>query len=284
MTQGLTIGVLGDLHLATEPYPPSSWHNSYDFGGLVERVDAAMSAFAVARVDAICLIGDLTHTGSPAPLPPLASRLADLAVPVLVASGNHDRGDQALRAALPKAELAPHWGRSLGGWRLAALQIRLGPIFGAKLQSVPVVEQWAREPVVLLSHFPICSFAESFAERGMPYPGDFIGREAVRQSLTLRSAPTVVMSGHLHARASKCDGPMLQLVQGSLVEAPYECSVLEIEPSRITRRALELQGPRIDGRAPALADPVETFVLLDDCWRAVAPSADQERSTTAPSA
>lgn len=271
MTSPLRLGVLGDVHLTDPPHPAAAWHNPYDFDGLPARLRRAVHAFARAGVDAVCLIGDLSHDGSLTALAPLAQCLADLDCRVLVAAGNHDRGGGALTAALPGAELALAGGREIAGWRVAGLQVCTGPVFGASLQVAPPVSHWGSDPVVLLSHFPVCSFATDFAQRGMPYSGDVLDRAAVQAALTGRDAPTIVISGHIHARASCCDGPLLQLVQGALVEAPYESSLLEITAARVTRHAVELEGPATLRPGPALAPASQTFALTESGWAPIAP-------------
>ena len=47
-------------------------------------------------------------------------------------------------------------------------------------------------------------------------------------ALERRRAPTVVLSGHIHARDALTAGPVLQLTQAALIEAPYEASVVRV--------------------------------------------------------
>lgn len=272
MTGTVSLGVLGDVHLAAEPHPRAAWHNAYDFHGLPARIDAAVTAFEQAGVDAICLIGDLTHDGSLDALAPLADRLAGVTVPVLVASGNHDPGCSALVRALPHARPVAPEGELLGEWRLAGVQIEAGQLFGARLHGLPPVDEWGEDPLVLLSHFPVMSLASPLALRGMPYPGDVLERDLLADMLARREAPAVVLSGHIHARASAREGAILQIVQGALVEAPYECSVIELGDGRVMRRSVELAGPSPDGCPPVLVTSPDTYALVDGVWRPALPT------------
>lgn len=272
-SSALRLGVLGDVHLTSSPTACGSWHNPYDFAGLPERLTEAVQAFQTAQVDAVCLIGDLTHHGSPDGLGPLAQALGRLDVPVLAVAGNHDAGGQQMLAeALSVVRPATPAGQRIAGWRIAGIQVAPGGWFGARAEAPPATEEWGSEPVVLLSHFPLLSHAVGLAEFGMPYPGDLLGREALEQTLTARPAPTVVLSGHIHARASSHHGGVLQIIQGALVEAPYECTVTELTPTSVTRHAVVLDGPPPNGGTPVLVDADEHFELIDGAWQPRTPA------------
>lgn len=263
----LHLGVLGDIHLSGDPGPPAAWHNAYDFDGLPGRLTRAVEEFASAPVDAICLIGDLTHHGSAHVLEPLAKALKLCDVPAWVVAGNHDTpGVRALADAVPGLTPATPAGQRVAGWRIAGLQVAPGGWFGATVEQPPAVEQWGAEPVVLLSHFPLLSHAQRLADRGMPYPGDLLGRAAIAAALTARTAPTVVLSGHIHARDSSHRDGLLQLVQGALVEAPYECSIVELTADAVTRTAVLLDGPEPSSDVPTLTDAHERFERICGEW------------------
>lgn len=269
----LRLGVLGDVHLTSDPAVQASWHNGYDFAGLSGRLDEAVDAFQSSQVDAVCLIGDLTHHGSPDGLGPLAKTLGQLDVPVIAVAGNHDAGGQKmLTDALPGVQPATPIGQHVAGWRIAGIQVAPGGWFAARAEAPPTVEEWGPDPVVLLSHFPLLSHARRLAERGMPYPGDLLGRGTIEQTLTARPAPTIVLSGHIHARASSYRGGVLQIIQGALVEAPYECTVIELTATSVTRQAVVLDGPKPHAPAPILVDADEHFQLINGAWKPRTPA------------
>jgi predicted phosphodiesterase len=264
----LTVGVLSDVHLNDSADATAAWHNAYDFAGVPRRLHRAAAAFQSAGVDLVCLIGDLAHHGSPGALRPLADALSSLDAPTLLVAGNHDAGGhEKLVAALPGVESATGAGQLHGDWRVAGVQVAPGGWFGARALDLLDTSAWDEDPVLLLSHFPVLSHAQRLAERGMPYPGDLIDRPAIAQALTARTAPTVVISGHIHARDASCSGSVLQLVQGALVEAPYECSILGLSCDAVTRRSIELGGPPATGLTPALSELEDRHILESGRWR-----------------
>lgn len=268
-----TLGVLGDIHLVDDTATGAAWHNAYDFDGVPDRLDRAAEAFVTADVDLVCLVGDLSHHATATDLAPLARALEQVDAPVVVVAGNHDVGGHlALLDALPDVEAADPSGWLLNDWRLAGVQVAPGAWFGARAVAAPAVEDWGDDPVLLLSHFPLLSHARQLAERGMPYPGDLLDRPTIAENLCRRQRPTVVMSGHIHARDSSNHGAVLQVVQGALVEAPYECSILELDDTTVTRRAVVLPGPPPAGITPALVPVEERFSCSAGAWRALPPA------------
>jgi len=265
----LTVGVLGDVHLADSADASGAWHNPYDFAGLPGRLRQAATAFQSAEVDLVCLIGDLAHHGSSSALGPLADALSSLDVAKLLVAGNHDAGGhEALVGALPGVESATAAGQLHGDWRVAGVQVAPGGWFAARALDPLDTSAWGDDPVLLLSHFPLLSHAQRLTERGMPYPGDLTDRPAIAERLTARSAPTVVISGHIHARDASSSGSVAQLVQGALVEGPYECSILELSSNAVTRRSVELGGPPVTGLTPVLSDPEDHHSFESGRWRA----------------
>lgn len=242
----MRLGVLSDLHWSDGVAHAGAWHNPYDFAGLPRRLAEAKERFAAEDVQAVCLLGDLTHHGSQSALSAFARSLGDLEVPIVTVAGNHDAaGTEALAAALPGVHLADPTGTLIGKVRLAGIHVAPGGWFRARPEAPPAVAAWGEELTVLLSHYPVLSHALRLSSRGMPYPGDLVGRAEIAAALADRSGPTVVLSGHIHARDSLSDGGVLQLTQAAFVEAPYECAIVEIavgEQLIVTRRAYALTG------------------------------------------
>jgi hypothetical protein len=75
----------------------------------------------------------------------------------------------------------------------------------------------------------------------------------------------------MHARDSSHRRAVLQIVQAALVEAPYECSVVELTATTVTRHAVELQGPAPENASPVIAPIDERFHLINGAWQADAP-------------
>jgi hypothetical protein len=342
----MRLGVLTDLHWSTGVAHAGSWHNPYDFTGLPQRLAEAKEVFAAADLDAICLLGDLTHHGQPTALAEFAAELGTPEVPVFAIAGNHDAngladiaargggevsvggvaaagvarggggvaadgvarggggvaadgvarggggvaadgvargGSEVAADGVPRGGggvaadgvagggvlLADPAGVVLGGVRLAGIHVAPGGWFGARAVAPPDVDAWGDEPTVLLSHFPLLSHAQRLADRGMPYPGDLLGRAEIAVRLKARAASTVVLSGHIHARDTLADGALLQLTQAAFVEAPYECSVVEIEPDgAVTRQAHALTGaPPPNPQLPVLGPAHVRFAHDGTGWQ-----------------
>jgi hypothetical protein len=134
----------------------------------------------------------------------------------------------------------------------------------------PETAAWGDGLAVFVSHFPAISRAEMFAEEGFKYPGDLRDRESVLEPLAVRSAPTVVLCGHIHARDSLAEGSVLQLVGGALIEAPYECAIVDVDADAltVTRTAHPLSGPAVE-RSPVFAPERETWRYDGLVWSSI---------------
>jgi hypothetical protein len=90
-----------------------------------------------------------------------------------------------------------------------------------------------------------------------------VNRDELEAYLRATGTPTVVLSGHIHARCTEARGPLLQMTVGALIEPPFECTVVEIEADRdggpVVRRSAHRLGP------VAAVDPV--FTPDSECWR-----------------
>lgn len=271
----LRLGVLADLHASLDPAESGSWWNPYDFAGMLERVDDALAWFAGEGADAVALAGDLTHRGDGAALDALLARcIAASELPLRAVAGNHDVGDgcASLADALVRTgadaerfALAQPAGERRGGVRLAGVQVASSVNWlQARLAAPPDVPAWGPEPVVLVSHYPLLSHALVLTEQGLAHPGDLVGRAAVAQALTARTAPTVVVSGHVHVRAVATDGSVLQLTQSALIEPPFDAALVELDINpdgvlHVTRRT------RRAGTARAAYEP--ELAAADGAWR-----------------
>lgn len=258
----LRLGVVSDTHLAPEGAAPYRWHNSFDFGGTAERLRRAVEHFASEAVDGVVFLGDLAQRGY--------AEQRDVGLPILlkapgglwIARGNHDvDDDEGFRTE--EAEPIRDEQALAGDVRLTVVEVG-STTRGASFRACSVldVEGWGNDFVLIASHFPMISRAGELARLGFPYPGDLVNREALLEALVARSAPTVVLSGHLHIRDACSSGPVLQLYFPALVEHPFECSIIELSASdngfRLTRIAIPLH------TAPFLRDPV--FVPSVQDW------------------
>ena len=84
----------------------------------------------------------------------------------------------------------------------------------------------------------------------------------MRVLLQQSRVPTIVFSGHVHSRCSAASGNVLQVTVASMIESPFECTVVEIDTAddesiSMTRRAFPLGDP-------APVNPV--FAPADERW------------------
>ena len=83
------------------------------------------------------------------------------------------------------------------------------------------------------------------AAAGLPYAGDLVNRADLERELRADPRPTLVLSGHIHARCSTHDGPLLQLTVGAVIEPPFDATLVEIDADE---RPAHGSAPRRDRR------------------------------------
>jgi hypothetical protein len=70
---------------------------------------------------------------------------------------------------------------------------------------------WNGDVALLLTHFPVHSTAQRVTTAGLKYAGDLVNIDEVAGPLVARTAPTIVVHGHLHVRDAFWDGMLLQM-------------------------------------------------------------------------
>lgn len=260
----LRLGALTDLHEVPDVSRRAAWHNPYDFAGVEPRCREAMGLFDRESVDRVLVLGDVAHDGDLTSLRRLLA-ITTSGAPALAVGGNHDSAEPTRRLAEAAGDSLrlPGWrARREGPLRLAGLRVVRRTRAGWAAARPPALGTWGSGVVVLASHFPLLSRTAALVQRGLPYAGDLANRAAVEQALVGRSAPTVVLCGHLHVRDSAATGPLLQLALGALVEPPFEATVLDVTTNgfsvEVLRAAHELA--RVpEGRDPRLAPAIEAW-------------------------
>jgi predicted phosphodiesterase len=286
----MRLGLVSDVHWMSEPPVSSSgWHGAgAEFRGVLDRLAQALAFFAGEQVDVIALAGDLSHHGEEDSIIAVLRCCAYVGVPVLAVSGNHDvAGDEQRfarahwRADPRDVALATTGGEIHGGVRVAGVQVGdTEGWFAARLRSVPDTIEWGDEPVVLIGHYPVLSLAADVSAAGLPYPGDLVDRQILANRLLARAAPTVAVGGHVHARASRSEDSVLQVTCGALVEAPYECAIVEIIPeptgSLFVRRRSRRLLPAATGSEPVFTPDIEEWRYSPNGeWARVAVSVEE---------
>lgn len=252
----IRIGVLSDLHCELEP-AGSRWINPFEPEHLDGRTDAALEWFSENEVDLILLLGDSVQFANLSDLDHVFARLAAANVaPLATVVGNHD-----LRLGEDFGECARKHGIRLLHEEPLELVTGVGVGRGpAPPQYVGELGGWtgAADLAVVASHFPLLSEASRVAAAGLPYAGDLVNRLELEGRLRSDARPKLVLSGHIHARCSTHDGPLLQFTVGALIEPPFDATLVELAGTSVRRTARRL------GEI-AVTDPV--FAADDERWQ-----------------
>jgi hypothetical protein len=152
------------------------------------------------------LLGNLSQSGDNKSLETGVRLAAETGRRVWTVSGNHDCFERldALevamrRVAADNVRLASPAGEVVGREpRVAGLCPMSGSRrYRARSNGGRGAEAWGDDPTVWLSPYPMVSFAEEVSSASLIYGDDLEDREEVAQPLLTRSAPTVVVSGHV---------------------------------------------------------------------------------------
>ena len=276
----MRIGLLSDLHCDLAPSRERSWINRYEPLELPRRLGDAIEILSVERPDLILLLGDTTELGDRDAFDFVLSRVRKSNGPPIVAvAGNHDVGavvavvagnvdGGAHNDALAMSARA-HDVRLLAGdaTRVAGVPLlgvgitRAAPGWGGFRGALDAPPRDGPFDIVA-SHFPLISHEAEITAAGLPYSGDLVNRAELESLLRQSRVPTVVFSGHVHSRCSAASGNILQITVASMIEPPFECTVVDIDSAgddfiSVRRRAFTLGDP-------AAINPV--FAPADERW------------------
>jgi hypothetical protein len=283
----MRIGILSDLHFDLAPSRERSWINRYEPLELPRRLGDALEILAAERPDLILLLGDTTELADREAFDFVFGRVRKSSdSPIATVAGNHDcdsamaadadsvsdRLDGVRDGALAKSARAHgiHFlnGSATGAAGVALLGVGIARVtpgpsaasgdFRGALDAPP-----RDEPLnVVASHFPLLSHRAEITAAGLPYSGDLVNRAELEALLLQSRVPTVAFSGHVHSRCSATRGNVLQITVASMIESPFECTVVAIDSAghdtiSLRRRAFTLGDP-------ASANPV--FAPADERW------------------
>jgi predicted phosphodiesterase len=269
------IGVLSDLHCELEP-SGSRWINPYEPEHLDRRIDAALEWFSEAQVDLILLLGDIVQFANHGDLAHALGHLAAADVaPLATVNGNHD------------VRLEEQFAQSIRehGIRLLyeePLQLDGVVVTGIEVERGPAPPQYvgraggrpgAAGLVVVASHFPVLSEAFRVAAAGLPYAGDLVNRAALETQLRSDPRPKLVLSGHIHARCSAHDESLLQFSVGAMIEPPFDATIVEIDPTRLSIRRTARRLGETPVTDPVFAPDDERWQRTGDRWEVEVPVA-----------
>ena len=273
----MKLGIVTDSHLGPGGTRVGAWHSDYYMSDTVPAFRYAVEACAEECVDGVVLLGDISNSGGDWSVEKGVRLAAQTGLPVWVVSGNHDcfKRVEAVRDAVRRVgasnvRLAMPEGRMVGEVRGAGVSITMDDAWVSRADGRPEVSLWGDELVVWLTHYPLISFDETTREAGLLYGDELADREEVLQPLSERTAPTVVVSGHVHLRVDSVAGPVLQLACAALVEPPFEISFLEVE--RVNGRAtVRVENaalvPSLTVRTPTFAPSKREWIYDEEKWK-----------------
>lgn len=278
----MRLGVIADAHLSPPGTTVSAFHTGYESPYTVAAYRLALRRCAKEGVDGVVLLGDLSHSGDDKSLETGVRLAAGTGRRVRAVSGNHDcfeRTDalevavrrvaaENVRLASPAGEVAEREPRLAGSCVTSG-----SGGYKALLNGGRGAKDWGDEPTVWLSHYPMVSFAEEVSSASLIYGDDLEDLDVVVRPLLARSAPTVVVSGHIHLRHDCLVGKVLQLSCAALVEPPFEIAILDfqVDPGTrggrlvVRRRSVPLVSPSAVS-CPVLSPPQQEWVFEAGEW------------------
>lgn len=272
----MRLGILTDVHLCPPGTAPDGCHNPYAFDQAETLLTRAIAAHTVDAVDALLVLGDLANRGDAPSLGHAVRLLADADLPAWITGGNHDREEDAGRlaamvaAASPSLRMAGPDGQLVGGLRVAGLPITSPGAGTPWLVDRPPLDAWDDDPVLLLSHFPVLAREAAIVGAGLRYVGSFEDREGIAPALLGRTAPTVVLHGHLHVRDAVAAGPVLQIGCAALIEPPHERVVVDLPTGGWGGTVRVRHIPVVDSppvRLPVVAPASSEWAFRDGGWQ-----------------
>jgi DNA repair exonuclease SbcCD nuclease subunit len=231
--------VLTDLHLGAVGERPR-WHHPHLAPGELYSVFAAVLDGLVAQhVDALLLLGDLSHHGDGETLRTVADAAARIGLPVRVVPGNHDLTEGgAFAAAFPAGSAVASAGAApeeVAGTSVVGIGLVCGDDGALRPAEVPDSRRWPDRLVTVLTHYPLLSLAEPLRVACLQDAGQLDATAEVVTALYAHTAPTLVLAGHLHVRAEISEGDVLQVSVASLVEPPHEIAIIDVADGPVPR-------------------------------------------------
>lgn len=275
----IRLGILTEIHIVPPGTPEGFWHNPFLFDEAEQLFASAVRRCQELGVDAIAILGDLTHFADAASFAGVRRVLETTELPVYALPGNHDLDGGARPLApfhsaldLPNVTIAPSTVALTP--RIDLQLIGLEPGEGEKrYAAVRSRATTGNDPrlTVALTHFPAYAMTDMLAAADLKHAGDLTNREPLLEAIRSTSGPVLIVNGHLHVHATIDDGRVLQLSVAALIEPPHDVTVLTLGfdddgSPFVSRRAdglFEVPGVSL----PVLSDREECWQFIDGAWQ-----------------
>lgn len=279
MSKQIRLGIVTEIHIVPPGTPAGFWHNPFLFDQAEQLFARAVQRCQELQVDAIAILGDLTHFADPASFARVRRVLETTELPVYVLPGNHDldksaRPLDAFQQAmdLPNVTIAPANRALTPEIDLQLIALEPGSE-GTGYAAVRCDADTASDAklTVVLTHFPAYAMQEMLAAADLKHAGDLTNREPLLAAIAAISGPVLIVNGHLHVHATIADGRILQLSVAALIEPPHDVTLLTVgiddagQPW-VTRQASGLFAvPGV--RLPVLSDREERWQIGSGAWQ-----------------
>jgi predicted phosphodiesterase len=271
------LGILTDIHHAPHDTAPDGWHNQHQFDTVLTRLAQSIRWLESQGVERLAVLGDLTHHGDDASMREVLAAIAQAKVPAWILPGNHDLQPDLtiLTAAIDTlgsdilARLNGTPATLAHDWLVTGLDLERTAPGAYQATPAPDPAAWGNSPVLVLSHFPILTLKPHAKEAGLKYAGDLANAESIGAALLERTAPTLVINGHLHIRHAVTQGSVLQASCGAQVESLFEATVVDFgawNEGRISWVSSAIQ-PVDPGVSPVLSEPEQAWQWDGTAWR-----------------
>jgi DNA repair exonuclease SbcCD nuclease subunit len=280
-SEQIRLGVITEVHIVPPGTPEGRWHNPFLFDQAEQLFSQAVQRCEELGVDAIAILGDLTHFADPGSFAGVRRVLETTALPVYVLPGNHDlaKDAQPLGAFqqaldLPNVTIAPATLPLSPGIEVSLVGLEPG---GGDWGYTGVVPQAATgaEPTLhlVLTHFPTFAMKELLAAADLKHAGDLTNRDAMLEAIEAIPGPVLIVNGHLHVHAAIDAGRILQLSVAALIEPPHDVTLLTVGIDDagapwVSRQATGLvETP--DVTLPVLSSREERWRIVDGVWQSI---------------
>lgn len=260
---------MSDLHVAPVGSDPAAWHSAFLFDRSLDLVAKAISFFRLRHVDMVVVSGDLTHNGDHPSTSMVYEQLAKAAIPIFVASGNHDviESESRLAKALPangtNIKLVTAHGDVCGRVRIAGTHVKTTRLRQFALTNGPDTRSWgAEELAIWVSHYPPISIVPQLEAAGLRNAEGAIDIWRTADLLESAPCPVLIVHGHQHVRALVGGTSVVQYGQQALIEAPHGVSVVEIRSCE-RRRVVSISSSKLGNQIGHHTDLCGTTSILN---------------------
>jgi len=272
------LGVISEIHIVPPGTPEGIWHNPFLFDQAEELFGMAVRRCIEAEVDAIAILGDLTHFADAGSFAGVRRVLETVELPVSVLPGNHDLDTSERPLAAFQQAL------DLPNVTIAPANVALTPNIDLMLTGLEPVGDPRRyaavrsrvvtgnDPklTVVVTHFPLFEMKPLLADANLKHAGNLVNREPALEAVEAISGSVLVVNGHLHVHASIAEGRMLQLSVAALIEPPHDVTILTVgvdeagDPWATRQAAGLVETPGV--ALPVLSERDERWQVVDGRW------------------